>query len=211
MNENATTSLFDRELQSAIDGKLSENHIFSLGVPGEILQKCGFPKGQRIEMSLSKLKFKAGLTKHSFDLTKLFGLEKALQEPVSVFEYGNKSKSQNVLIDLTDGKNHFLAGIHFNQTARGLAVSDIRTVFPKETFAVMNWVNQGAMIYGNNKKIQALIAQQRTNVAEVNKEVAQRPLYERCLDSVSNILSKFGTVNDIFTDEYPFYKDVKLH
>lgn len=204
-------SLFNKELQLAIDGKLPENHIFSLGVPGEILQRCGFPKGQRIEMSLSRLKFKASLSRHPFELNDIFGLEKALQNPVAVFEYGNKAKSQNVVVNIKKGEKNFLAGIHFNQVKNNFDISTIRTLYPKENIEWLNWIAQGKLIYGNKKELQALTAQQRMNVADVSGQVVQSPLHEHCLKSIENILSKFGPVNNIFTDEYPFYKDVKLH
>ncbi|MBR4998757.1 MAG: diaminopimelate epimerase, partial [Clostridia bacterium] len=93
-------STFDKELQQVLENKLSDNHIFTLGKPSEILQKCGFPENQRIELSLSHLKYKASLNRHPFELDNLFGLEEALQNPIGVFEYGDKQKSQNVFVDI---------------------------------------------------------------------------------------------------------------
>lgn len=208
-NEKNDISLFDKELQDYIDGKLNKSHIFSLGLPGEILQKCGFPDNQRIELSASHLEFKSKLPRHIFDLSEIKGLEQALKNPVAVFEYGDRKKSQNVVVNIEkDGKN-FLAGIHFNQSTRGYEVSDIRTLYPKDNVEWLNWINQGKLIYGDKEKLQALIAQQRMNVAEVSTQVAQSPLYEHCLESASIILDKFTGVNDVFTDEYPFYNEVK--
>ena len=202
-------SLFDKELQEFIDGKLPKSHIFTLGKPSEILVKCGFPGDQRIELSASHLEFKSKLDWHPFELKDVMGLEKALKNPIAVFEYGDRKKSQNVIINIEkDGKN-FLAGVHFNQEHNGFEISTIRTLFPKDTVEWLNWMNQGKMIYGNKEKLQALIAQQRINVADVNSQVVQSPLYEHCLESSSSILDKFGEVKDIFTDEYPFYKEVK--
>ena len=62
---------------------------------------------------------------------------------------------------------------------------------------------------GNKEKLQALIAQQRMNVAEVNSQVVQSPLHEHCLESASNILQKFGDVKEIYTDGHIFYEDTK--
>ena len=76
-------------------------------------------------------------------------------------------------------------------------VSDMRTLYPKENVEWLNWINQGKLIYGDKEKLQALIAQQRMNVAEVNSQVVQSPLYEHCLESSSNILDKFGEIKDI--------------
>ena len=202
-------SLFDKELQEFIDGKLPKSHIFTLGKPSEILVKCGFPAEQRIELSASHLEFKSKLPRHTFELTEIKGLEKALKNPIAVFEYGDRKKSQNIIINIEkDGKN-FLAGVHFNQTTRGYEVSDIRTLYPKENVEWLNWINQGKLIYGDKEKLQALIVQQRMNVAEVNSQVVQSPLYEHCLESSSSILDKFGEVKDIFTDEHLFYEEVK--
>ena len=189
-------SIFDKELQEFIDGKLPKSHIFSLGKPSEILVKCGFPAEQRIELSASHLEFKSKLDWHPFDIKDVMGLEEALKNPIAVFEYGNRVKSQNIIVNIEkDGKN-FLAGVHFNQSTRGYEVSDIRTLFPKDNIDWLRWIEQGKMIYGNKEKLQALIAQQRINVAEVNSQVAQSPLYEHCLESSTSILDKFGEVKD---------------
>ena len=205
----AELSQFDKELLDYKNGSLPENHIFNLGLPCEILQKCGFSKDNRIEMSASRLLFKSKLTRHPFDLADIVGIDRALQNPVAVFEYGDRTKSQNVIVNIQkDGKN-FLAGIHFNQQKHGFEVSDIRTLYPKDNVEWLNWINQGKMIYGDKEKLQALTAQQRMNYAEVNNQVAQSPLYEHCLESANTILDKFVNVNQIFTDGNSFYDEIK--
>lgn len=207
--EPESPSKFDIELTDYINGKLSKNHIFDLGTPSEILQKCGFPKDQRIELSASHLDFKAKLQRHPFELSEIKGLDKVLKNPIAVFEYGDRTKSQNVIVNIQkDGKN-FLTGIHFNQQKNGFEISSVRTLYPKDNIEWLNWINQGKMIYGNKEKLQALIAQQRMNVADVNSQVAQSPLYEHCLESALNILQDFPAVNDIFTDGNSAYEEIK--
>lgn len=191
---------FNDELFAYIAGKLPKSHVFNLGLPGEILKKCGFPENKRIEMSASRLEFKAKLQRHPFDLADIAGLDNALQTPVAVFAYGDRNKAQNIVVGISkDGKN-FLAGVHFYQEKNGFEISTIRTIYPKENVEWLNWINQGKMIYGNKEKIQALVAQQRMNGADVSGKVVQSPLDEHCLDSVLRILQKFGNVKDIFTD-----------
>ena len=56
---------------------------------------------------------------------------------------------------------------HFNQIYRGISVSDIRGIFHKDTFEWLNWISQGKALYLDKKKIQILIDQQRTNLADV--------------------------------------------
>ena len=208
-DNNGQLSKFDSELSEYIAGKLPKNHIFNLGFPGKILQNCGFPKDQRIELSGSHLEFKSKLKRHPFDLGEIKGLDVALQNPLAVFAYGDKTKSQNIIVNIEKEGKNFLTGIHFNQKNRGYEVSDIRTLYPKENIEWLNWINQGKLIYGNKEKLQALIAQQRMNVAEVNSQVVQSPLHEHCLESVENILQKFGDVKEIYTDGYLFYEEIR--
>ena len=197
------------KLTEYIEGKLPKNHIFNLGFPGEILQNCGFPKDQRIELSGSHLEFKSKLKRHQFDLREIKGLDIALQNPIAVFTYGDRTKSQNVIVNIVKDGKKFLTGIHFNQQKNGFEISSIRTIYPKENIEWLNWINQGKMIYGNKEKLQALIAQQRMNVADVNSQVVQSPLHEHCLESARNILQKFGDVKEIYTDGHIFYEELR--
>lgn len=202
-------SAFDDELDKFADGKIAGNHIFNLGKPGEILQKCGFPKDHRVELSGSRLMMKSKQRNHPFDITDVKGLDKAIQNPVAVFEYGNKAKSQNIIVELQkDGKN-FLVGVFFNQKQRGYEVSDIRGLFNKDNIKWLRWIEQGKMIYGDKEKIQVLAAQQRTNLAEVNHKEVRTSSDSYYLDSVDSIMQKFGDVKDIYTENFEFYNENK--
>lgn len=202
---------FNKELSDFIDGKLDKNHIFNLGLPGEILKNCGFPENGKITMSAARLETKAKLARHTFNYSEIYNLSKALNKPIAVFDYGFKEnfKAKNVIINITKNEKQYLAGIHFTQLQRGIDISSIRTLFPKDNNEWLQWINQGKMIYGDKEKLQALIAQQRMNGADVNKEVVQGSLDERCLESVESIMQNFTDVKDIFTKNYPFYSDVK--
>lgn len=74
-------SQFDKELIDFNNGKITGNHIFNLGLPDTILQKCGFPAQHRIELTASRISIKAKL--HHFEPTDLLGLDKALQKPIA--------------------------------------------------------------------------------------------------------------------------------
>ncbi|MBR1640610.1 MAG: hypothetical protein IJ688_14645 [Treponema sp.] len=209
MEEQDKKSEFDEELLKFNNGELSEAHVFNLGKPGEILKNCGFPPNDRIELAASRLRLKASQGNHPFEIMDIAGLDKALQNPVAVFEYGNGSKSQNVIVNLEkDGKN-FLVGVFFNQRQRGYEVSDIRGLFNRDNMDWMRWIQQGKMIYGDKEKIQVLSAQQRTNLAEVNSKEARTSSDSYYLDSVDSILQKFGDVKDIYTKDFPEYAEQK--
>ena len=200
---------FDLELEKFSNGNLPDSHIFNLGKPGEILQNCGFPAEHRIELAASRLRMKANQGNHPFEILDIQGLAGALQKPVAVFEYGDKNKSQNVIVNIEkDGKN-FLVGVFFNQKQRGYEVSDIRGLFNRDNMDWMHWIQQGKMIYGNKEKIQVLAEQQRTNLAEVHSKEARTSSDSYYLDSVDNILQSFGDVKDIYTKDFPEYAEQK--
>ena len=172
---------FDEELQQQIDGTLPKGHIYQLGMPSGILQACGFPD-MPIELSSTNLAEHSRKTHHPFELNDVKGLVYALQDPVAVFSYGDKMKSQNVIVEIQRDDRNFLIGVHFNQNRRGLEVSDIRGVFPKDSAEWLNWINQGKTLYLDKEKIQDLIHKQRKTLAEVEY---------LDLDSVAKVIEDF--------------------
>lgn len=75
---------------------------------------------------------KATQRNHPFAIEDIIGLDKALQKPVAVFEYGNKEKSQNVIVELQKDDKNFLVGVFFNQKREGFEVSSIRGLFNRD-------------------------------------------------------------------------------
>jgi hypothetical protein len=155
--------------------------VYQLGHPGRILRAAGFPD-QPIELTAKRLAEKAEQRNHIFDIADVKGLPEALQNPIAVFECGDKSKAENVIVELERDGKKFVVGVHFNQNHRGIEVSDIRGLFNKDTAEWLNWVNHGKALYLNKEKIQALIDKQRTNLAEVEY---------LDLDSVAKVIESF--------------------
>jgi N12 class adenine-specific DNA methylase len=180
---NNINDTFNNELQQQIDGVLPEGHIYKMGKPGKILLSTGVPD-LPVQMSASRLIQKATSYGHDFDLSEVKDLVKALQNPIAVFAYGNKTKAQNIIIPLQkDGKN-FIVGLSLKPTVNGktLEINSIRNVFPKNNSEWLNWISQGKALYLDKEKIQALIDQQRTILADVDY---------LDLDSVAKIVENF--------------------
>ena len=174
---------FNKELQQQIEGNLPIGHIYKMGKPGEVLLSTGVPN-LPIQMSASRLKAKATSFGHDFDLSEVKNLVKALQNPIAVFAYGDKAKAQNIIIPLQkDGKN-FIVGLSLNPTVNGktLEINSIRNVFPKNNSEWLNWISQGKALYLDKEKIQTLIDQQRTILADVDY---------LDLDSIAKVVEKF--------------------
>ena len=159
---------FNRELQLQIDGRLPNGHVYALGMPSDILLSTGVPD-LPIQMNASRLKAKATSFGHDFELNEIKDLVKALQTPLAVFAYGDKSKAQNIIVPFQkDGKN-FIVGLSLNPTldGRSLEINSVRNVFPKNNSEWLNWISQGKALYLDKEKVQTLIDQQRTILADV--------------------------------------------
>lgn len=182
---NGVNKKFDEELLQQIDGTLPAGHVYQLGHPGAILRAAGFPDAP-IEMSATHFAEKAAQRGHGYELSDMFGLVDALNNPLAVFAYGDSAKAQNVIVEIErEGKN-FVIGVHFNQLRDGIEVSSIRGLFPKKNAEWLNWIAQGKTLYMDKARIQVLIDQQRTNLADVDY---------LDLDSVTNVIEKFENPN----------------
>ncbi|MDR3284666.1 MAG: hypothetical protein LBS97_05770 [Treponema sp.] len=187
----AANEKFNAELEQLVENKLPAGHIFKLGTPGPILRRSGFPAGQPIELSAKRLKEKSETERHPFSPSDIKGIVKAIQEPVAVFAYGDKNKAQNVIVELKKDDKNFLVGVHFNQERNGVFVSDIRGLYNKDNAEWLNWINQGKLLYADIEKLQSVVTQQQTNLAEVGY---------LDLEAIDRLLQKNKNVKHYFAD-----------
>ena len=160
---------FNEELELQVKGELEEGHVYKLGMPSEILLSTGVPN-LPIQMSAQRLEDKATKFGHNFDIAEVKDLVNAIQKPIAIFEYGDRNKSQNLIVEIhKDGKN-FIIGLSLNPVVKGkaLEINSVRNVFPKDNAEWLNWISQNKLLYADKEKIQALIDKQQTNLADVN-------------------------------------------
>ena len=193
---------FNEELQQQIDGKLPDGHIYKMGNPGRILLSTGVPN-LPIQMNAKRLQAKATSYGHDFDLSEVKDLVKALQQPLAIFAYGDKSKAQNIIVPLQKDGNNFIVGLSLNPMVGGrkLEINSIRNVFPKNNSEWLNWISQGKALYMDKEKIQTLIDQQRTILADVDY---------LDLDSIAKVVENFEnptTSDEINADNDLMFRD----
>ena len=95
---------FNEELELQVKGELEEGHVYKLGMPSEILLSTGVPN-LPIQMSAQRLEDKATKFGHNFDIAEVKDLVNAIQKPIAIFEYGDRNKSQNLIVEIQkDGK-----------------------------------------------------------------------------------------------------------
>lgn len=181
---NDVSNRFDTELGKQINGTLPQGHIYQLGRPSAILRSTGVPD-LPIQLSAARLAAKGADERHPFDIGEVKGLVEALRSPVAVFAYGDKAKAQDIIVEIASNGKNFLVGLSLNPQVNGriLEVNSIRSVFPKDTAKWLHWIEQGKLLYADKEKIQALIDQQRTDLADVDY---------LDLDSVGIILNSFA-------------------
>ena len=158
---------FNSELQKQINGELPKGYLYQLGRPGSILRSTGIPD-LPIEMSATRLAEKANTEHHLFDIEDVKDLPLYLNKPIGVFEYGNKDKAQNIVVEIQKEDKHFIVGLSLNFKHDGLVVNSIKGLYPKDTHEWLTWIQNNKALYLNKEKVQALIAQQRRNPADVN-------------------------------------------
>ena len=158
---------FNNELQKQIDGELPKGYLYQLGRPGSILRSTGIPD-LPIEMSATRLAEKAETAHHPFNIEDMKDLPLYLNKPIGVFEYGNKDKAQNIVVEIQKEDKHFIVGLSLNFKHDGLVVNSIHGLYPKDTHEWLTWIQNNKALYLNKEKVQALIDQQRRNPADVN-------------------------------------------
>ena len=158
-----TNKRFNAELEQFLNGKLAKGHVFKLGLPGEILRATGFPAEHEIELAAGHLMKKANDRNHPFNPIDMKNLVKAINEPVAIFSYGDRSKAQNIIIETQQNGKNYLIGVHYYQYRNNVSISSIRGLFPKDNHEWLNWIDQGKLLYANKEKLQIVITQQRNN------------------------------------------------
>ena len=159
----AVNAQFNRELRYQVDGILPKNHIYQLGSPGEILLSAGI-RDLPVELSAERLAYKASENyHHTFSILEVKNLPKAINYPLAVFAYGDKTKAVNIITEIEKNWKNFLVGISLNPEINGLKlnVHSVRTVFPKDILEWTNWICHSKALYLNKEKVLSLLANPR--------------------------------------------------
>ncbi len=179
----AVNERFNTELQQQIDGTLPKGHIYQLGMPSEVLLATGIAKAP-IQLNSQRLMEKSSNFGHDYELSELKDLVKAINNPIAIFAYGDKNKAQNIVVEIQHEGKNFIIGLSIRPTVGGqvLDINSIRNVFPKDNAEWLNWITQGKALYIDKERVQDLINQQRTNLADVEY---------LDLNSIANIIQNF--------------------
>lgn len=119
---------FNEELEKYKYGKMRSSDMFNLGVPSDILKAAGI-NGNEIVLTQNVLR--EHLDKHGLDAADIKDLPLALQEPIMVYEWGDKAKSSVVITDIPKGNDRITTAIRTSTNGKEIEVSRIASVHPK--------------------------------------------------------------------------------
>ena len=136
---------FNEDLQQQIDGTLPKGHVYSLGMPNDILRSAGLPN-LPIEMSAERLAGKSQQANHPFELSETEGLPAAIQHPIAIFDSTKKDGSSVILTELKHGDSNFVAVLGVRQSDKqrkiDVEVNSIRSLYPKTHIqGIIDWFN----------------------------------------------------------------------
>ncbi|GAB6121094.1 MuF-C-terminal domain-containing protein [Dysgonomonas termitidis] len=184
----SVNNTFNQQLQQQIDGTLPKGHTYSLGNPSSILQSAGIPD-LPIEMASARLLHKSNQENHPFDLSEVKDLPRAIHNPLAVFRSATHIGSNVILTELKQGGKNFVAVIETNSNRGKLEVNSIRSIHPRTTNNIANWINEGLMDYGNKEKLYEWLGEKIKSRSYLN---SSNPAdVKKLLDSATNIVQNF--------------------
>jgi hypothetical protein len=118
-------------------------------------------------------------------------LPKAIQNPLAVFRRAAHIGSYVILTELRQGGKNFVAAIETNSNSnRGkLEVNSIRSIHPRTTNNIANWINEGLMDYGNKEKLSEWLAEKIKSRSYLNSSTPAD--VKKLLDSAAKIVQEF--------------------
>ena len=180
----AINDRFNDDLERYENGELEEKIRFELGKPSKYLLSAGFPN-LPISMRQALLSKKAAMDRPKFSSASLHDFVKAIQKPLAIFEY-NKPNMRNLIVDLTEGGQHFLVGVTLNYKAGETEINSVCGLFPKDNTEWLKWIQSGkANRIDGKEKIQAIIDSQRTTNTVESERIGLN------LDSVAKVVKNF--------------------
>ena len=182
------TDKFNAELQQQIEGTLPAGHVYQLGMPSAILVSAGIPS-LPIEITSRRLKEKSQQENHIYELSEVMNLPRVIHNPLAVFRSATHLDSNVILTELRHGGKNFVAAIETNRVKGRIVVNDIRSVHPRTTTNIIDWINENLMDYADkenmltwiNEKIKSRDYLNSSKPAEVRKT----------LDSAAKVVKEF--------------------
>lgn len=179
-------------LDKQIKGELSNKYVYELGKPENILLSAGFPN-KKIQIAAQTLSLKSSKkykNNHPFDLRDVRNLPFALNHPIFIFNSKTQPTSKVVITDLKSNNVNLLIALQIDFKEKDAIVISIRSIYPKESQqSILNWVNEGLLVWRDKKKALKFSSKLQSNSADVRENTS-------ALFDAVNIIRKFENANE---------------
>lgn len=183
---------FNKILDKQIKGELSNKYVYELGKPENILLSAGFPN-KKIQIAAQTLSLKSSKkykNNHPFDLKDVRNLPFALNHPIFIFNSKTQPTSKVVITDLKSNNVNLLIALQIDFKEKDAIVISIRSIYPKESQqSILNWVNEGLLVWRDKKKALKFSSKLQSNSADVRENTS-------ALFDAVNIIRKFENANE---------------
>lgn len=183
---------FNDNLQKQIDGTLPQGFVYQLGYPSDVLRSAGI-NNLPIELVASRLVDKSMQENHPFDLKEVENLPEAIQNPLAVFISATKVGSNVIFTELRHGGKNFVAILRVKENKKKIEVNQIRSLYPKNTSGIIEWINSDLATYMDKKRMIEWIENQRNE--SLSKPQSNSVEVRKQLVSAANIIKDFENPN----------------
>ena len=152
-----TNDRFNAELDAFKAGQsISELH---LGIPSPLLRACGVSAS---EIFITAKTLRDHLRKHNLTEDGIKNLPIAINDPIMVYEWGEKAKSKIIITQIPRGEQRITVAIKMERGGKRLSVNELASVHGKDVERLMNEMLTTKSDFGKD------------NLKYVNKEIAMQ-------------------------------------
>ena len=134
----------------------------------------------------------------------------ALNHPIFIFNSKTQPTSKVVITDLKSNNVNLLIALQIDFKEKDAIVISIRSIYPKESQqSILNWVNEGLLVWRDKKKALKFSSKLQSNSAEVRGTTLKKSLgcntpnnsvFQHGLSSVEN-KSHFSLIDSFYKEE----------
>jgi hypothetical protein len=136
-------------------GTLPSNKVFDFGPASDELVLAGFPRESPITLTQSVAAQKTAHEKHPFPMELLADLPAKLRDPLLVAKSQTTPGALVALTEIEHEGQNLLVAVHFKPSPQGPTISSIRSVYPKRSEVVLQWIKQGEATYFHKERAQS--------------------------------------------------------
>jgi hypothetical protein len=126
------------------------------GPASDELLSAGFPQG---DIALTQQVLRQKPEQHEFPVEALANLPKRLRDPIAVFRSRSEPDAFVALTEISHKGENIVVAVHFIPTADGKSeITDIRSIYPKNSSSVLGWIGDGVTTYYHKEKARSWLS-----------------------------------------------------